>query len=356
MNSPKRYQSGMSLVELMVSMVIGLFITGVVIAVFISTSRSFRDMQKSREQIENGRFAMNLLSDEIRHAGFYGQLGVLSPPTAAVDPCSWPDLTHLYYPVQLYSTSLVAKVAPALGCLPNSEVSTGSDILVVRRTSTIPLLPTDIAAANQPYLQADPTDAEIQLGGGAMAIGTTKKADGTTNATILNKAGTAAAPIQKLLIYIYYISPCSQPTCGAAGGDGIPTLKRIELESGGAVTTWSTPIPLVSGIEYMQVDLGVDTLPTTVLTATGTRGDGAPDGAFVDTLPSGSDFHEVVSMRVNLLAQTLQTVGGYSDSGRTYNLGVAGTVPGSGAYKRQMFTAEVRLNNVAGRRERLTGE
>lgn len=346
----------MTLIELMVSMVIGLFITGVVVSVFISTSRSFRDMQKSREQIENGRFAMSLLSDDIRHAGFYGQLGTLTAPTGAVDPCVWPTLSHLYYPVQVYSTSLLAKVTPALSCLPDTEVSTGSDILVVRRTNTIPLVSTDVAAANQPYLQADPTDAEIQLGGGTAAIGTTKKADGTTNATILNKTGTAAAPIQKLFVYIYYVSPCSQATCGTAGGDGVPTLKRIELSTGGALTTWSTPIPLVTGIEYMQLELGVDTSPTAVLTATGARGDGAADGSFVATLPAGSDWNEVVSMRVNLLARTVETVAGYSDSGRTYNLGVAGTVAGTGGYKRQMFTAEVRLNNVAGRRERLTGE
>lgn len=356
MNTRKFRQAGMSLVELMVAMAIGLFITGVVAAVFISSSRSFRDLQKSREQIENGRYAMSLLSDEIHHAGYYGQFVSLTAPTAAVDPCVWPTLDALFYPVQVYSTALNAKVTPALSCLSAIEVATGSDILVVRRVSTLPLNSTDVAVLNAPYLQADPTTVEIQLGaGGTVPIGTTKRADGTV-AVIMNKTGTAAAPISRLLVYIYYVSPCSQPTCGASGGDGIPTVKRIELAAGGAAVTWSAPVPVASGIEYLQLELGVDTVPTAVATATGTRGDGAADGAFVATLPSGAGWNEVVSMRINLLSRTLDKVAGYDDSGRTYDLGLAGTVSGVGAYKRQAFVSEVRLNNVAGRRERLAGE
>lgn len=353
-HSPRRRldQAGLTLIELMVSLTIGLLITGALATVFVNTSRSFRDLQKSRDQIENGRYAMTLLADEIRHAGYYGQLGVLTAPTGAVDPCHNPVIADLFYPVQVYSATLIAQVSPLPTCLGATEVSVGSDILVLRRTSTIALTSTDVALSNQPYLQADPSTGEIQLGSGA-AVGTTLKASGTT-ATILNKSGLAA-PINKLNISIYYISPCSQATCGSAG-DGVPTLKRIDLQTGGASPVWSAPVPLVSGIEYLQLDLGTDTSPTDIGTATGTRGDGMADGAFTDTLPVGSDWNEVVSMRVNLLARTLETTTGAVDSSKTYGLGVAGTVTGYGTYKRHVFSAEVRLNNVAGRRERMLGE
>ena len=341
----------------MIAIAIGLFITLVMATIFASTSRSFGDLQKSREQIENGRYALSLLSEEIRHAGYYGQLGVLAAPVAAVDPCLSPTLTDLYYPVQVYSTALTAKVTPMLSCLTATEVSVGSDILVVRRSSTIPLAATDVAATNQLYLQADPTIGAIQLGGGVV-VGTDKAADGNV-ATILQKNGVTAAPINKLNVFIYYVSPCSQATCGNSG-DGVPTLKRIELTTGGGAPVWSTPVPLVSGIEFMQLDLGMDTFPTDTSTVTGARGDGAADGAFTETFPGGATltqaWNEVVSMRINILARTLETVPGFVDTGRTYNLGAAGTLAGSGAYKRHVFSTEVRLNNVAGRRERVLGE
>ena len=41
-------------------------------------------------QIENGRFAMEILSEDIRLAGFYGELDVkaVAAPAAILDPCS----------------------------------------------------------------------------------------------------------------------------------------------------------------------------------------------------------------------------------------------------------------------------
>lgn len=349
MTTAKRKQTGISIIELMVSLVIGLLVTGALVAVFSSTSRSFQDLKKSRDQIENGRFALEVLSEEIRHAGFFGQLANFTAPAAAVDPCISPALADLFYPVQVYSTSLVAKVTPLPSCLASAEVRAGSDILVIRRTETFPLGATDIAVSDQPYVQSNPGQGAIQLGGG-VAVGTTLAATGSAT-SIFNKDGVTAAPIHKLNIRIYYVSPCSQTTCGATGGDGVPTLKRIELTKGGASPVWSAPVPLVSGIELMQLDLGADTSPTTVSTVTGLRGDGSADGDFTATLPAGSDWNEVVSIRINLLSRTLETVVGYSDTGRTYALGTAGTVAGSGAYKRQVFSSEVRMNNVAGRRE-----
>jgi len=342
-------QSGISLIEMMVSMVIGLLLTIALVTVFANTSRSFQDLRKSRDQIENGRYALEMMSEEIRHAGLFGQLGSFTQPTAAVDPCLSPALTDLYYPVQIYSTSLTTKASPLPSCLPSAEVSIGSDIVVIRRTDTLALLAAEIAVTGQPYFQSNPTEGAIQMGGG-VAVGTNKAATGSA-ATILNKDGVTAAPIYKLHIQIYYVSPCSQATCGTSGGDGIPTLKRIELASGGVSAVWSSPIPLVSGIELMQLDLGTDVSPTAVSRVTGTRGDGAADGDFSATLPTGSDWNEVVSTRIHLLARTLETVAGYDDTGRTYDMGVAGTVAGAGATKRQVFSAEVRLNNVAGRRE-----
>jgi type IV pilus assembly protein PilW len=334
--------NGFSLIELMIAIAIGLFIMGVVAAIFVSTSRSFRDLQKSGEQIENGRFALSQIGEDLHHAGYFGQLAVFPAATANPDPCIKPVLGDLASPIQVYSApSLTTKITTTLTCLDAAEIAAGSDILVIRRADTLAL--TGNSLPGTPYLAANPVEGEILDGTG-----------GALTTTIKNKNGTQA-PIRRLRTHIYYVSPCSAESC-ASSSDGIPTLKRKEILSGTASpTTWTTS-PLASGIEYMQIDLGVDNKPgLPVNVSTGTIGDGAADErkATLAEVP-GATWGDVVSVQVNLLARTLETVIGHNDKNKTYNLGIAGTVTNmNDAFKRKAFTADARLNNPSGRRERL---
>lgn len=68
-------QKGLTLVELMVSLVIGLIVTGVVMQVFISNRQTFQ-LQESMSRVqESGRLGLQVLAEEIRHAG-NGLVGV----------------------------------------------------------------------------------------------------------------------------------------------------------------------------------------------------------------------------------------------------------------------------------------
>lgn len=62
-------QRGLSLIELMVAMVIGLVITGAVLQVFISNKNTFVTQNASGHLQENGRFALQYLAGVIRPAG-----------------------------------------------------------------------------------------------------------------------------------------------------------------------------------------------------------------------------------------------------------------------------------------------
>jgi type IV pilus assembly protein PilW len=353
-------QSGISLIELLIAVALGLFIAGALTYVFVDSSRSFRDLRRSGEQIENGRFALSLLVDDLRHAGYFGQLNTF-PALAAIDPCVTPTLAHLAAPIEVVSAAtLAATAASPGGCLPASEIAPGSDVLVIRRVDTNLLVadptpaapnPTGVSVSNAVYLQANPLEGEIQLGNGG-TIDRTMKANGDA-ATILRRDGNAA-PIRRLHVSFYYVSPCSQQTCGS-GGDGVRTLKRMDLATGGGSPTW-TVFPLVSGIEFMQVDLGVDTLPNVAATATGLIGDGTADGTFLQTTAA---WDGVVSVRVYLLARSLEPTVGHADT-KTYRLGLATAGseygPTNDAFKRKVFAGEIRLNNPGGRRERIAGE
>lgn len=68
LNSAKR-MAGLSLVELMISLVLGLVVTGAAIAVFLSNQNTFRASEGLNRIQENARIAFELISRDIRSAG-----------------------------------------------------------------------------------------------------------------------------------------------------------------------------------------------------------------------------------------------------------------------------------------------
>ncbi|MAY42818.1 MULTISPECIES: PilW family protein [unclassified Neptuniibacter] len=65
-------EKGFSLVELMIALVLGLFVIGGVISVFIGSSQSFRSNEALSRVQENGRFALELIAQDIRNTGYKG--------------------------------------------------------------------------------------------------------------------------------------------------------------------------------------------------------------------------------------------------------------------------------------------
>ncbi len=64
-------QQGFSVVELMIATLLGLFIIGGIISVFISSSESYRIQQALSEVQEKGRFALRKIRVDIQRAGYY---------------------------------------------------------------------------------------------------------------------------------------------------------------------------------------------------------------------------------------------------------------------------------------------
>src|SRR5258706_12628596 len=87
-----RAARGFSIIELMTAVTIGLLILAGLSSVFVNSSNANREMKNSAEQIENGRFAIEFLTQDLRHAGFFGELTAMpAVPGAAPDPCTVPS-------------------------------------------------------------------------------------------------------------------------------------------------------------------------------------------------------------------------------------------------------------------------
>ena len=69
------FQRGLSLIELMISITLGLIILASLSTLFVNQSRTRVELDKSSRMIDNGRYAMELLSNDLRLAGWLPLVG-----------------------------------------------------------------------------------------------------------------------------------------------------------------------------------------------------------------------------------------------------------------------------------------
>ena len=74
MKQPGVNQEGIGLIELMVSSIISLILIAAIVALTVSSSAAYRTQTNHSRIQENGRFAVSLMSRDIRMAGYFGCL------------------------------------------------------------------------------------------------------------------------------------------------------------------------------------------------------------------------------------------------------------------------------------------
>lgn len=118
-----RHQSGLTLIELLVAMVLGLIVAGGIISVFISTSNSNRVQVQMAQLQEEGRFAITTIKNDLRMANgqYCTNSGGVAKPAAAsqvyLDGLRSPkvyvkDITAAMADVTTKPTSVTAASAP----------------------------------------------------------------------------------------------------------------------------------------------------------------------------------------------------------------------------------------------------
>lgn len=381
-------QAGFSIAELMVGVALSLLVILALSVLFMNVNRTNTELAKTSSQIENGRFALQILQEDIAHGGFWGEYApefdnltskaapegdpLLMPttPRAVPNPCAafatWTeqDIHNLIgIPVQVYRETVPAGAACETDFSANRKA--GTDLLVVRHAETC------IAgsggncedAAGGLYFQASrtynnycpaPLVSEIKpfvLSNVAADFNDMKDKDCATN--IVRK--------RKYISNIYYVRDYARTE-----GDGIPTLMLSAQEGS---LSHAEAMPLVEGIEAFHVELGIDNKSDSGadvnyassivwanpnnLTSPTNRGDGVPD-VFVSCADAAAacgalQLANVVVVKLYVLARADSPTAGYTDS-KAYNLGTLAIEPFNDNYKRHVFSTTVRIQNVAGRR------
>jgi prepilin-type N-terminal cleavage/methylation domain-containing protein len=215
---------GFTLVELMISMVISLLILTALVSMFVNTSTSNREMERMNGLLENGRFAAQLLQQELVHAGYWGgylpEFDDLSSTVAPADaPGSIPDICQAYNTWDTaYRSDLLgipvqsADLLPAgPGCVAPLSQKPGTDVLVIRHADTcVPgTANCEPDVAGRLYLQSSLCRAEENAGTAQGAMSNTLTLSSTASAvdniyagmTLRTVAGTGAGQVNSIIAY-----------------------------------------------------------------------------------------------------------------------------------------------------------
>ena len=284
-------QGGFSMVELMVAIVLALLLTGAVISVFIGSRTAYQATAGVGEMADSGRFALNLIGESVRSAGYLSCNSATSGTNVSLlGATTFPNNFGLGITgFEANGTGAGQTIAlpaasggagnwtPALdGSItlatpgPFGVPVQGSDVLVVY--SSMPRVPTVYTTADvlpgvtTVPVSAPPPLAPAMTAGQYAAISDCTKSmiflvtAAAPNSVTLSNALTigfsAGAFVTPLTTTVYYIG---------TGSDGDSSLWRLEQVNG----VFSPPGPdeLVPDVENMQVLYGIDPAGTQTASA-----------------------------------------------------------------------------------------
>ena len=344
--------TGLTLVELLVGLAVGMLLLLGVGLLFTQNKQSYRQNEELARLQEEARFALDELGRDISMAGFTaevvdssilfvgitaadqgtftGALGgtVNCGPTAAARNWFY-DFTNGIVQDSILSGDNVASggAAQALfSCLTPGEFETGTDLIGIKRTSGVPSGFVDAAAAvNQPA-----PDGRVYVRENG-ARGVLFQSPGLPVSPGAAPERTVVQPFQEweYTPRIYYIR-----NFGVTAGDGVPTLCRIRLvnDGTGGRPPAHTQECIAQGVEDLQLEFGLDT-----------DEDGAAN-VYV-TNPTPQQLTRTVSVRVYLLMRTINLDVGHSDD-RTYAISNKAAYTPDDRFHRRIYASTVVVRNV----------
>jgi type IV pilus assembly protein PilW len=365
----KRRQRGLTLVELMVALLIGLLLTGGAIQVFLANRAAFAFNESMQRVQENGRFALDTLMFNSRMAGYIGCLSGVNVFNNLNSSTTLPfnfaqavtgfeaagtgpgDPTFAAAAVDPTNSTNAADWAPNLAAPILNRAIKGSDVLVIRSVS--PVSHALVGAYNSgTAVFAGATPADYSVGDIAIVSDCTKAsvfqitgvtdttAGGVTRVDLAHTAvGTPGnnlatwntdqqygdgAQVARAQTWAYYVG---------RGSGGHPALFQLRLQTTSGTTTAALDPPeeLVDNVDTMQVLYGVDN-------------DADNDVDVYSKADAVANWANVVAVRIGLLMRAPDEYGAETDTS-TYVVNETGFDPVNDRRVRQVFTTTTGLRN-----------
>lgn len=360
--SMRRTEKGLSLVELMVAITIGLIILVAVSQIFVTSRATYTYEEGMARVQESGRFAIDFITQDVRMAGYTGCLNKATTVTNHLtDPTAYVSnyVIGQHLTGHTYTGSGGSALSDWTPALPGTdgngivyfsanEVEPYTDVLVIRRGSENsirpdgPMTPDSSAAIDitgnngglsrfDIVLVSDCKRADIfQLTGPAsFGAGTNNLVHNTGSGTPGNLTQALSftygtdAEVMKFITRMYYIS---RRGGNVTTNTNPPALFRKEFTGGAFVSQ-----ELVEGVENMRAVFGEDT-------------DNDKVANIFNRADDVGTWGNVVNARVGLLVQTTTNVDAANDI-KTYT--VAGTAlgPFNDKRRRHVYTSTIQVRN-----------
>lgn len=315
----KKPQSGMSLVELMVAMVIGLFLTAGVFTMFSMSSSNVTTTSQFNQLQENGRIALAIMERDLSQLGFMGDLTgtdfIVGTNTnveiaALTSDCVGAGLNNATLPDdkpahfrRLWGYENTA-TSEYLSCLDYGDVKANTDVLQLKR-----FLGPSVLKGDSNAIFAASNSSQVAFFVGA-----------SPTATIENSR------IWEYQHHVYFI---------ADDASGIPILRRKTLTS----TGMSNDEQLVEGIENIRFLYGFDN-----------DGDSTPDSFMpasnvTELMWDNEGFQRLVAIKAFVLVRSINQDRSYTNDTQ-YQLGdKAIIIPANDHYRRKIMSTTIVLEN-----------
>ncbi len=337
-----RHAAGLSLVELLVALAIGLIVVAGVVQVYISARQAYRATEALARVQEAGRFAISALMRDIRMAGYSG--------------CADPDGIPVNNIVDLDgdgSADSGYTLGTAAAVRIEDEITTGPGVAGTDRITLLYAMPQMVpivSTGNVGGTGTTPATAEVKIAanpygfqaGDVIVVTDCQQAD-IFAATTVSGGGAGGSPVtiaiaaannttprlskdynknyamaMQVVSRRYFIGDTGRTD---AGGQPIYALYRQD---------GSDPaVELVEGIQGMEISVALDT-----------DGDGAADTR--STSPGGVPADQIVAVTVSLWARS--TDDHVVESPRSFTVGTE-TVSPSDKRLHLVFTATAGLRN-----------
>jgi Tfp pilus assembly protein PilV len=318
----KHRQSGFSIVELMIAMLLSMVLAGAIIAVFVNNNYSFKQDENVGRMQDDARHALREIAFDLSMAGHYADLHI--PDTVMYDggltigqDCGPVGETNWMYrtteagtgnslSVMAIDNATSAAVGAAHSCFVGGELLDGTDVVAIKRVAGAQAT---ALSANGAYLRTNGTV-------GVLFSGVAPTAPPVVVAP--PRADWAFRPS------IYYIREFANTP-----GDNIPTLCRKVLRGPGPGMTTEC---LATGIENLQIEYGIDTTQN-----------GQPN-VYLSS-PTLAQMQNVVAARIFLIGRTTEIDPRYTNT-KTYSISNSPDFVPNDSFHRRVFSTSVAIQNI----------
>lgn len=311
-------QKGFTLVELILSMSVGVVLFSGIISIFIGMRTTTAETSNYGELQENGRFAISILTDDLTRQDFWGDYAgyldsstLISVPDQPDSDCVGDGINNETFPEgigqfrTLWGETIVAGDLDPLSCFSSSSsqrTMVGSDVLQLKRVLSTPLVA--VSAGNY-YLRSSLSTAGIF------------SADGVD-------PDVSDSQLWQYQHHVYYVRETK------VGDEYVPVLMQGRLSNYDMSFS-----PIVDGIEMIRFMYGVDTDDDGIVNAY--------LSADNMTTKLWDNAGSILAVKIYVLARGSVEDNKY-DNTSTYQLGDL-SYPVDDNYRRLLFSTTVSLYN-----------